>query len=314
MEPQNPLNLGLGSRDILAESLLQKRSLNTRAAYSKDLRYFFSAVCGHPPTPEVVNEFLKLEREDAIALVSNYKASLIGHDLKEATVNRRLAAIKDLIRYAQKVGKCSWNLADIAGEKVKSYRDTTGIEPEAFKLLMRWCDRTTIKGKRDYALLRLLWENALRRGEVSALNIGDLDIDSRRLWILGKGRGSQKEAIAISTPVIQAVTEWLATRNEANLNQPLFVSVAHLTSGHRLSGTSIYRIVRDLAAMAGIKKIISPHRIRHSGITAALVATGGDVRRVQKLSRHSNLNTLMIYDDNRLNHQGEISEILSELI
>jgi len=172
----------------------------------------------------------------------------------------------------------------------------------------------TLKGVRDYALLRLLWENALRRGEVSALDIKDLDIENKRLWILGKGRGTQKEVIAVSVPVVQALLEWLKVRGESDVNQPMFISVAHLTKGHRLSGTSIYRIVRDVAAQAGITKLMSPHRIRHSGITAALAATGGDVRRVQKLSRHSNLNTLMIYDDNRLNYQGEISEILSDLI
>ncbi|MFM7711187.1 MAG: integrase, partial [Microcystis sp.] len=56
------------------------------------------------------------------------------------------------------------------------------------------------------------------------------------------------------------------------------------------------------------------HRIRHSAITAALDATNGDVRRVQKLSRHSSLNTLLIYDDNRRNHQGEVTDILDGLV
>ena len=59
---------------------------------------------------------------------------------------------------------------------------------------------------------------------------------------------------------------------------------------------------------------MSPHRIRHSAITTALDVTGGDVRRVQKLSRHSNLNTLMIYDDNRRNAQGEITALLDGLV
>jgi len=51
---------------------------------------------------------------------------------------------------------------------------------------------------------------------------------------------------------------------------------------------------------AGIKKPMSPHRIRHSAITAALDATDGDVRKVQKLSRHRNLNTLMISSQTEL--------------
>ena len=55
---------------------------------------------------------------------------------------------------------------------------------------------------------------------------------------------------------------------------------------------------------------MSPHRVRHSSITAALEATGGDVRRVQKLSRHSSLNTLMLYDDARKNHQREVTDLL----
>ena len=82
----------------------------------------------------------------------------------------------------------------------------------------------------------------------------------------------------------------------------------------RLCTQSIYDIVSDHCQDAGISKTMSPHRVRHSAITAALEATGGDVRRVQKLSRHSSLNTLLIYDDNRKNHQGEVTDLLDSLI
>ncbi len=59
---------------------------------------------------------------------------------------------------------------------------------------------------------------------------------------------------------------------------------------------------------------MSPHRIRHNSITEALNLTNGDVRKVQKLSRHSNLNILMIYDDNRQNLQGEVTGMLDDLV
>jgi integrase/recombinase XerC len=59
---------------------------------------------------------------------------------------------------------------------------------------------------------------------------------------------------------------------------------------------------------------MSPHRIRHSAITAALDATNGDVRKVQRFSRHKKLDTLMIYDDNRSNMQGEISDLLGNIL
>jgi integrase/recombinase XerC len=58
---------------------------------------------------------------------------------------------------------------------------------------------------------------------------------------------------------------------------------------------------------------MSPHRIRHSSITHALDITG-DVRKVQRLSRHVKLETLMIYDDNRQDIQGEVSELLSDAL
>jgi integrase/recombinase XerC len=64
---------------------------------------------------------------------------------------------------------------------------------------------------------------------------------------------------------------------------------------------------------AGIKKQMSPHRIRHSAITAALDATDADVPKVQKLSRHRNLNTLMIYDDNRGRDQQDVTEMLDSM-
>jgi integrase/recombinase XerC len=72
--------------------------------------------------------------------------------------------------------------------------------------------------------------------------------------------------------------------------------------------------VRDRATDAGITKVMSPHRVRHSAITTALDVTGGDVQRVQKLSRHANLNTLIIYDDNRMNAQGEVTDLLDGLM
>jgi integrase/recombinase XerC len=72
------------------------------------------------------------------------------------------------------------HLEDVKGERVKPYRDTTGISKEAYKKMLAVPDRNTLKGKRDYALLRLLWDNALRRSEISLASIKDLDLDGER--------------------------------------------------------------------------------------------------------------------------------------
>jgi integrase/recombinase XerC len=71
---------------------------------------------------------------------------------------------------------------------------------------------------------------------------------------------------------------------------------------------------QKIVKAAGIKKQMSPHRIRHSAITATLDATGPDARKVQKLSRHKNLNTMLVYDDARTAAQTEVSNILDEVM
>jgi integrase/recombinase XerC len=63
-----------------------------------------------------------------------------------------------------------------------------------------------------------------------------------------------------------------------------------------------------------VGKRISPHKVRHSSITTFLDASNGDVRTAQRLSRHSRLDTLMIYDDNRQGLQGKASIVLADLV
>ncbi len=302
------------SPNILTALLTDKRSLNTRRAYEKDLRYFFRAVYGQPPHESAIAQFLQLNRFDSIAIVLRYKSDLIARGLKESTINRRLSALKSLVNFAAKLGKCNWNLDDIQTETVQTYRDTTGIKPESMRQILLKIDQNTPKGKRDFAILRLLWDNALRRNEVVGTNIGDFDYEGRSLQILGKGRGSQKSSISLSLGTANAIQEWLSVRETKGKDQPLFPSLDPAHREHRLTGTAIYQIVEKLAIAAGITKKMSPHRIRHSAITAALDATNGNVRKVQKLSRHKKLDTLMLYDDNRTNMQGEVSSLLGDLI
>jgi integrase/recombinase XerC len=300
--------------DLMAALLADKRSPNTKKAYERDLKDFFKVAYDRIPSQELVGQFLRLDRFDAIALVLKYKSAMIARNLKEATVNRRLSAIKSLVDYAGKLGQCQWNLNQVQGETVQTYRDTTGVNISGIKAILEVPNREMLSGRRDYAILRLLWDNALRRNEISSANIGDFDPETRSLKILGKGRGSQQSSISLSQATTIAITEWLELIGKQDPNQPLFLALDAANYGQRLSGTSIYNLVNSVSKQAGITKKMSPHRIRHSAITAALDATNGNVRKVQKLSRHKKLDTLMLYDDNRTNAQGEISDLLSDLI
>jgi len=293
---------------VLADWLATKRSPHTRRVYQKDIANFLSDI------DMELGKFLSLDRHGAYALVSRYKGELITKNLKSATINRRLAAIKSLVCFAYNCGHSEFMLEAIKGEKMSSYRDTSGVGPETFKRVLGGIDRETLKGIRDYALLMLLWSNALRRSEVSKANISDFDPTAKTLKIFGKGRGNQSEIISLGSGTVMAIESWLSARGERDPDKALFCSVNPGYRDGRLSTQGIYNIVSDRCQDAGISKVMSPHRIRHSSITAALEATNGDVRRVQKLSRHSSLNTLLIYDDNRRNHQGGVTDLLDSLV
>ena len=140
------------------------------------------------------------------------------------------------------------------------------------------------------------------------------DYREGKLWIKGKGR-MQRESVDLSAKSIAAIEDWLGVRGSVNSLDPLFVALDNKCFGMRLSGRSIDRILKRTAQKAqATTKVLSPHRIRHSSITAALDATNGDVRRVRKLSRHKKVETVIIYDENRLRDQGDLTDLISDLV
>jgi integrase/recombinase XerC len=182
---------------------------------------------------------------------------------------------------ANRLGLCSFSLKDaVSSEKLKPYRDTSGITPGDFQKVLAICDRYCLKGKRDFALLWLLWSNALRRNEVSLLNLENFERERGRLWITGKGH-NEKQGVDISPKTCQAIGHWLEHRGLKGIayNSPLFIALDAKSAGHRLTGDGIYKIVRRYCEKAGIAKQMSPHRIRHSSITTALDKSQGNVRK-----------------------------------
>lgn len=302
--------------DPMSKLLASKRSENTRRAYEKDLVDFFRTMAGQDPSHDLVAHFLALSRTQAVSLVIDYKAKLLARGLAEATVNRRLSALRSLVDFAYSLGLCGWRLDSqaVSNERVKAYRDTTGIDTQQMQRVMDIVDRETLKGKRDYAILRLLWDNGLRRSEVVKCNVEDFDPAERALWILGKGRGTQKERVALSEKTAQAIMDYLEARGNPSKG-PLFANVDRAGKGNgRLTSQAVYVLVRNICRRAGISKPMSPHRIRHSAITEALELTGGNVRLVQKFSRHAKLETLQVYDDNRHKGQAQVTELLAAVV
>jgi integrase/recombinase XerC len=302
----------INGSELLRLLLADKRSASTKRAYAADLRDFF----GEELSPQEVERFVTLPPVEISRLLTTYKSELLGRGLAEATVNRRLAALRSLLKFCYRLG---WSQTDgrslVEGERVVAYRDTRGVSTEIVKKLFAAADTRDLTGLRDVALLRLLCENALRRAEVCSLSVADFRPEEKRLFVLGKGKGTQKEPETLSDRAVEALNRYVAAAGHgSDPEAPLLRNVDPRPeyNGLRLTGDGIYHIVRDLGARVGVPTL-TPHKLRHTAITIALDLTDGNVRAVRDLSRHARLETLQRYDDNRRNFQGSVSDRLSDL-
>jgi integrase/recombinase XerC len=183
--------------------------------------------------------------------------------------------------------------------KAQAYRDTRGPGLDAYKALLAVARaQPGAKGLRDVALLRLLHDLGLRRGEAIRLDVSDLDFSGDRLMVLGKAR-SQKEPVTLPAPTKAALEAWLQARGTED--GPLFVNFDRAGKGGRLTVSAVHFIVRGLGTKAGLT--VRPHGLRHLAITSALDLTKG--RRTQKFSRHKDMRVLNTYDDNRQDLAGD---------
>jgi len=290
---------------LLVERWLGARAATTVLAYSRDLEYWAGWMGKHPT--RALADLLELDRGGANELVLAYRADMRASDLAPSTINRRLAALRSIVDTARALGLVGWAL-DVKGLKAVAYRDTRGPGVAGYRAMLDTLTEDTPQHVRDRAMLGLMYTMALRRAEVVGLDLCDVDLEGERLWILGKGR-TQKESVFLPTQTASVLREWLAVRGPAP--GPLFTSQDPRRSGdtQRLTLNAVTKRVRQIGQQAGVR--VTPHGLRHAGITRALDLTNGDARRVRALSRHAKLETLMLYDDARTDMGGGVAALLA---
>ena len=295
-------------RSAIVEAFLAGRSPRTLEAYRADL-LDFARFLGVEGAEEASRVLLSGGRGEANATAHGYRADLLVRGLAPATVNRRLAALRSLVKLARLFGMVVYHL-DVESVKSQSYRDTRGPGREGVRRLLAELDRrTSPMSKRDRALVRLLHDRGLRRGEAVALDLEDVDIEAGTVRIVGKGR-TEKETLTLPDPTASALSAWIGVRGTAP--GPLFTNFDRSGKGGRLTGRSVARILAGIGDKVDVK--VRPHGLRHAGITEALDATGGNVRAVQKFSRHRDLRVLSVYDDNREDLGGEVARLVAGLV
>jgi len=292
--------------DRLLDTFYAGRNERTFAAYRADLESFQAFVGAATPT-EASRRLFTVTHGEANAIAFAYKAHMIDRELQAATINRRLAALRSIVKLANTLGLVSWKLA-VENVKTQAYRDTRGPGLDGFKSIVAAASaHPGAKGFRDVALLHLMHDLGLRRGEVVQLDMADVDLPGCRLSILGKAR-SQKEYVTLPEPTKDALSTWLDVRGHHD--GPLFINFDRVGKGSgRLTGAAVYQVVRKLGATTGF--VVRPHGLRHLAITTALDLTNGDMRAVQKFSRHRDVRVLNTYDDNRLDLAGKVARLVA---
>jgi integrase/recombinase XerC len=302
-------DLGDAADRLYNAFLAAYRNEHTREAYARDLDDFRAFL--REATPQgAVARLISLRGAGAAQLAFAYRAHMLGRKCSPATVNRRLSALRSLVKLARRFGFVEWVL-EVDGEpKGAPYRETRGPgHAGVLKLLESVRRATPAYTARDRAILRLLFDLALRSKEVRTLELEHVDLEKGTVSILGKKR-TERETLTLPPQTRQALEAWIEVRGREP--GPLWRNLDHVRGGKPLSARSIYRIVRRHGEAVGIRA--RPHGLRHAAITHALDITGGDVRKVQRFSRHRDLATLVIYDDNRTDMGGEVARRVAQTL
>ena len=293
----------------LLQLFLSGRKETTLRAYRQDLENF-RRFTGAATMGIAAQNLVSGGRGPAHALILSYRAALIEGGLQPATINRRLAALRSLVKLARLIGVADFAL-EIPGVAHEAYRDTRGPGRDNVQRMIAAAGGDSPIRRRDRAILRLLYDLGLRRGELTGLDREDLDLAAGDLWVRGKGRGD-KQRLTLPPPTCEALRDWLTARGDAP--GALFLSFDHSGKGDgRLTPASVYRIVRVCGASLGI--VTRPHGLRHTAITEACKAAqiaGIGLEEVLDFSRHKSVETLMLYRDRERNVQGKLAALIAE--
>jgi integrase/recombinase XerC len=150
----------------------------------------------------------------------------------------------------------------------------------------------TVLGVRDRAILETLYSAGVRVGELTGLNLADVDLDSGLATVRGKGK---RERLALlGPPALAALRRWLAQRETVSPRARSQPAIYLNKRGTRLTTRSVGRLLQKYLAQAGLDPRTSPHTLRHSFATH-LLDRGADIRSVQELLGHRSLANTQIY-------------------
>lgn len=214
---------------------------------------------------------LDLARVDAVA-VRRFVVTFCA-DRARRTTEVLVAALRALLRFLYFDGLVSRLLVDaVPSVAVWRLSDVPGrLDDEQVRGLLGACDRRTVQGRRDFAIVTVLVRLGLRAGAVAGLAMGDIDWRAGEMTVVGKGGGSQR--LPLTVDVGEAIVSYLRDgRPRRTLDRAVFVRM--LAPYRALSSDGVSMVVTNAARRAGLGQV-GAHRLRHTAASEMLRAGAG---------------------------------------
>ena len=287
-------NDALGSAiDEFVSSIRAERglSLNTANAYRRDLAQYHSTIeeLGAAPSEDAVRTHLETLRDAGLA---------------DASIARKFASIRAFHRFLVAEGLASNDPTAALSAPRRPSSLPKALTIDEVTAIIESIDTQDSLGRRDRAIVELLYATGCRVTELVDIDLHDYDDETSTVLVTGKG--NKQRILPVGTHALTAVAEWLgdriAYRTPGRDPGALFLS----TRGNRLNRQAVWRIVKRHGQMAGIDADrLSPHVFRHSAATH-MVEGGADLRTVQELLGHASLTTTQVYTKVSPEHLREV--------
>lgn len=163
---------------------------------------------------------------------------------------------------------------------------------EEIDRMLECIDKSTREGQRNTAIIETLYGCGLRVSELCNLKLSDLYLKEE--FIKVNGKGNKQRLVPISPRAIHELKLYFNWRNEGLIKKDFEDYVFISRFGKNISRIMVFHIIKELAEAAGIKKIISPHTLRHSFATH-LLEGGANLRAIQAMLGHESIGTTEIY-------------------
>lgn len=264
----------------------QKKSKNTIDAYQRDLECFAEFV-----KDRGVNSLMDVTNTDVVAFMMDLRSQ----GRSKATINRRLSSLRAFYRFAVKNNLIKSNPTDELKSPKLERKELDYLTIEEVTRVLEVPDDTP-KGKRDKAILEVLYATGIRVSEMIELNLEDANITMG--FITCNGEHGKARIVPLGRHARKALTIYLNEarktffKGEENLeaDSPLFVNYR----GERFTRQGFWKLLKNYGKEAGIEDRISPHILRNS-FAVHMLQNGADVKTLQELMGHEDMQAMQIY-------------------